>query len=72
MVRKGLCKVEFGSVCACGHGKVGVVTKVENRRDVEGVFRFLYIGVGFDGSHWQSKNPEVLNSTVNEYIEEMI
>ena len=54
----------IGSVCRCRHGKLGVVYRVKNR----GTADVTYVGTGFDGQHWQSKDPEKVADNLYEYI----
>jgi len=55
--------VSPGNVCKCRAGKLGVVTQVVTNED-----ELLCYGIGFDGKHWQSKDPKILAKTLQEYM----
>ena len=48
----------FGKVARCKTGKLGVIWAVRQG---------TYIGIGFDGTPWESKEPEIIADSILEY-----
>ncbi len=49
-------KDDIGRFAVCTAGRIGRVTKIERTTDA----RRLYVGVGLDGSPWQSTQPRFI------------
>lgn len=58
--------IKIGSVCRCRLGRLGVVTSKHKVKDTKS--QLEYYGIGLDGKPWQSKEPETVADTINEYI----
>lgn len=63
----------FGKVAKCQQGKIGImydVKKVQYRNGEPP--DITYLGIGLDGSPWQSKNPTTICNSIKEYYETKI
>lgn len=59
--------ISIGNVCKCGHGKLGVVTKIIESHKIDKI-DYTYQGIGFDGKSWTSVKPVKISSSIEEYI----
>lgn len=70
-------QVRVGSVCRCRKGIFGVVAKIRNvskkvsceYHEADGDGYWLYEGIAFDGTAWQSKEPVLVAETIEDYLE---
>lgn len=60
----------IGKVAKCKRGKLGIIvkSKVMPADSDDPTVDTVYYGIGFDGARWQSKHPEVIADSVDEYI----